>query len=56
MRVEADGNGGITEAPEPVRLLPGAAAADAAVSDESSDDPYGINELRELRSGRHRWE
>lgn len=55
VRVEADGDGGIIEAAQRVRLLPGA-ASEALVSDEPADDPYGINELRSLRAGRHRWE
>lgn len=56
VRIEADGNGGATEVDQPVRLLPGARAQESLLGPKAPDDPYGINELRALRSGRHRWE
>lgn len=51
LRIEAAGAGEVTEAPEPVRLLPGAAAPGAP--ERESED---ILELRALRAGRHRWD
>jgi len=53
VRIEADGNGGVTEAPQPVRLLPHAVGDPAG---ESAVEPWGVSEMRALRAGRHRWE
>lgn len=50
VRVEAAGDGAVTEVPEPVRLLPGAAAPDVTPGSEPAD----VLELRALRVGRHR--
>jgi hypothetical protein len=41
----------VVEIPEPIRLLPGAAAPQAP-----SSEPADILELRALRAGRHRWD
>ena len=51
VRVEAAGDGEVVEIPEPIRLLPGAAAPQAP-----SSEPADILELRALRAGRHRWD
>jgi peptidase E len=56
MRVAADGVGGTIEAPEPVRLLPGAVDGGGTGIDEPSHEPYGVSEMRALRAGRHRWD
>jgi dipeptidase E len=53
MRVEADGEGGTTERPMTVEVLPGAVAADAA---PGAGEPRGVSELRALRAGRRRWD
>jgi dipeptidase E len=53
LRVEADGDGGTVERPMVVEVLPGAVAADAPVG---TGEPRGVEELRALRAGRHRWE
>jgi peptidase E len=53
LRVSADGEGGTVEMPMPVRVLPGAVAADAPVG---AGEPRGVSELRALRAGRHRWD
>ena len=50
VRVEADGNGGVTGVTQRVRMLPGAGREDEA------SEPFGVSELRELRAGRHRWD
>jgi len=50
VRIEADGQGGVTVAEQPARLLPGAAASEIA------HEPYGVSEMRALRAGRHRWD
>jgi dipeptidase E len=50
VRIEADGLGGVTEAAQAVRLLPGAGPG------EPDHEPYGVSELRALRAGRHRWD
>jgi dipeptidase E len=50
VHVDADGQGGVREQPQPVRLLPGATAGQA------TREPYGVSELRALRAGRHRWD
>jgi dipeptidase E len=49
VRVEPDGNGETRETPQPVRLLPQAAA-------EPLHESYGVSEMRALRAGRHRWD
>jgi dipeptidase E len=51
VHVDADGQGGVRETLQPVRLLPG-----AGKSDDSERESYGVSELRALRAGRHRWE
>ena len=51
VRVEAAGHGDVDESPQPVRLLPGAAAPLAPVA-----EPADVLELRSLRAGRHRWD
>jgi dipeptidase E len=56
MRVTADCAGGVTETPEPVRLLPGAVDAGGTGIDEPSHESYGVSEMRALRAGRHRWD
>jgi dipeptidase E len=54
IRVRADGRGGVSEQPQPVRLLPG---VEAALSGElGAGDPRGVSELRALRAGRNRWD
>jgi dipeptidase E len=53
LRVEADGEGATVERPMTVRVLPGAVAADAPVG---AGEPRGVEELRALRAGRHRWD
>jgi hypothetical protein len=50
VHVDADGQGGVLERPQPVRLLPGATAGQAR------REPYGVSELRALRAGRNRWD
>jgi dipeptidase E len=52
LRVEPDGEGGAVERPLAVRLLPGAALA----SRERPLESDGVEELRALRAGRHRWD
>jgi dipeptidase E len=56
MRVVADGVGGTTQTPEPVRLLPGAVDGGGTGVDEPSHEPYGVSEMRALRAGRRRWD
>jgi peptidase E len=51
VRIEAAGDGQVSESPQPVRLLPGAVTATAA-----SAEPEDVLELRTLRAGRHRWD
>lgn len=51
VRVEPDGDGGVSETEVAVRLLPGATRAARQL-----DDVDAIAELRALRAGRHRWE
>ncbi|HEX3802960.1 MAG TPA: peptidase E [Solirubrobacteraceae bacterium] len=53
VRVEADGNGGTVESPQPVRLLP---HAGGDLVGESTHESYGVSEMRALRAGRHRWD
>jgi peptidase E len=52
VRIEAAGEGEVTETPQPVRLLPGADAATPGTAVETAD----VLELRALRAGRHRWD
>jgi peptidase E len=50
VRIEPDGEGGVRELPQPVRLLPGGDSPGLmAAADE-------VSELRALRAGRLRWE
>jgi dipeptidase E len=56
VRIEADGVGGVTELPQPVRLLPGASDAVRTGGVEPTHEPYGVSEMRALRAGRHRWD
>jgi dipeptidase E len=51
LRIEADGQGGVTRVPQPVRILPGSGRETMPVYDS-----YGVSELRALRAGRHRWD
>ena len=51
LRVDPDGEGGVSEGPIDVRLLPGAAHRSL-----EQDEPYGVSEMRALRAGRHRWD
>ena len=53
MLVTADGQGGVVETPQPVRLLPGAMGSPAG---EPTLESYGVSEMRALRAGRHRWD
>jgi dipeptidase E len=53
VRVEADGNGGVTEVPQPVRLLPHAAGDPEG---EPTLESNGVSEMRALRAGRNRWD
>jgi peptidase E len=55
MRIEADGNGGVVQIPQRVRLLPHAAGLPAVLG-ESAEEPWGVSEMRALRAGRHRWD
>jgi dipeptidase E len=50
VRIEPDGEHGVIEVPQTVRLLPGAEREAAAA------EPYGVSEMRALRAGRHRWD
>jgi dipeptidase E len=50
VRVDADGQGGVTVTAQPARLLPGAREV------EPEHEPYGVSEMRALRAGRNRWE
>jgi dipeptidase E len=51
LRIEADGQGGVTRVPQPTRVLRGA-ERDQSLQHES----HGVSELRALRAGRHRWD
>jgi hypothetical protein len=53
VRVTPDGGGGAVTSPQPLRLLPHAAAG---VPDAPAHEPYGVSEIRALRAGRHRWD
>ncbi len=53
VRVEPDGAGGAVASPQPLRLLPHAAAGLAGAPTHES---YGVSEMRALRAGRHRWD
>ncbi len=51
VRVRPDGSGGVYETELPVRLLPGALAAE-----RQTGEAEAISEMRALRAGRNRWE
>ncbi len=50
IRVEADGAGGVIRVPQPVRRLAGARHTGIDLS------AAGVEEMRALRAGRHRWD
>jgi dipeptidase E len=52
LRVSPDGDGGVVSTPLPVRVLAGAAPADAPAGSGSD----AVSELRALRAGRRRWD
>lgn len=51
VRVSPDGTGGVDERHVPIRLL-----HDSRRRPVSPEESYGVQELRALRAGRHRWE
>jgi peptidase E len=55
VRIEADGNGGVVQIPQRVRVLPHAAGLPTAPG-EPAAEPWGVSEMRALRAGRHRWD
>jgi hypothetical protein len=59
VRVAPDGTGAVVETALAVRLLPGAAGerdGDRGRDSLFAADAHGVSELRELRTGRSRWE
>ncbi len=55
MRIQPDGNGGVLEIEQDVRLLPHAAGTHVAL-EQAKEDSWGVSEMRALRAGRHRWD
>ncbi len=55
MRIQPDGNGGVVEIEQKVRVLPHAAGARPPL-DETVEESWGVSEMRALRAGRHRWD
>jgi dipeptidase E len=54
VRIEAAGDGKVTETAQPVRLLPGAGAGGSVPG--ATVETADVLELRTLRAGRHRWD
>jgi peptidase E len=55
VRVQPDGNGGVIEIEQDVRLLPHAAGTHVSL-EQAAEDSWGVSEMRALRAGRHRWD